>query len=727
MLTRLAGLVLPPFTFSWSVLALALSVGVGIAVLGSLVPLLASVRRPAAMLLRGEATTGVAAPRVLTRSTRWLGRWSPIVAMSFRDPFRRPLRTTLIVAASAVALSAVLASQVVDHSLRVTIADLYTRYRADAWMLTNPGVPPTYARRLEQLPPVRAAEPWTMMQGAIGSVRTDVWGVPAETVVYDPRLVAGSWLEPTWPPAVVLTANLAARVQAGVGDVVSLDLGSRRIPVRVIGVVDDESTYLGATTIGKVFVERSVLEKLLGREDRPSLYALQFWVHMPADAARVLTAVEQHERSLRPLTLLMADDRAATERVLAILTVLARAVVLVVVSVAVFGIGNALLLDISERRRELGILRSVGAESVTLAVLLAGQALVIVALAALLAFPVGIVSGTAILEVISAHLFHVPLAWGHRLEMLVLGAAVVSAGAAMLVPLVVATRIRPVEVLRYGERRRWWFALGLVVLLVASALVAVWWSRRPSETVWVVRRGDLTSSLELPGRVVALRSVAARAAYDTRVRVVAVQPGDTVEAGDIVAVLDDSPLLSRHEQAQQQLLQAEAALAQAEASGAPVETRVRAEEQRRRALDAYREATERLADKYVLAPSDGIVTEVTVTEGLLSVPVRSWRASHWRSRWGLGDGRRGRCTVSGGRKAGAHHGRCVTRLGRERDGRLVRAECEPASRGGGVPSAGSPRRWERSPAPGYDGNHAYRCCAASVGLARTRTGDPGGR
>ncbi|MCX2727352.1 efflux RND transporter periplasmic adaptor subunit [Thermomicrobium sp. 4228-Ro] len=166
-----------------------------------------------------------------------------------------------------------------------------------------------------------------------------------------------------------------------------------------------------------------------------------------------------------------------------------------------------------------------------------------------------------------------------------------------------------------SERRRWWFALGLVVLLVASALVAVWWSRRPSETVWVVRRGDLTSSLELPGRVVALRSVAARAAYDTRVRVVAVQPGDTVEAGDIVAVLDDSPLLSRHEQARQQLLQAEAALAQAEASGAPVETRVRAEEQRRRALDAYREATERLADKYVLAPSDGIVTEVTVTEG----------------------------------------------------------------------------------------------------------------
>jgi len=449
LLAGLAGLVLPSFTFSWGALALALSVGVGIAVLGSLVPLLVSVRWSAASLLHGDVRTTLVAPRALAVVTRWLGRWSPVVAMSVRDPFRRPLRTVLTVAASAVALGAVLASQLVDHSLRVTVADLYTRYRADAWMLVNPPVPPTYAHRLEQLQPVRAAEPWTMTQGAVGATRTDVWGLPADTVVYEPRLVAGEWLQPTWPPGAVLTANLAERVDVHVGDVVPLDLGRRRVPVRVVGIVDDESTYLGATTIGKVFIERRVLQSLLGQEDRPSLYALLFWEHAPARAAGALAAVEQHERSLRPLTLLMADDRAATERVLAVLTVLARAVVLVVAAVAVFGIGNALLLDISERRREIGVLRTIGAEWPTLGLLLAGEALVIVALGAVLAYPLGAISGAAVLDVVSARLFRVPLTWNPWAGVLVIAAALVAAGGAVLVPLAVATRIRPVEVLRY--------------------------------------------------------------------------------------------------------------------------------------------------------------------------------------------------------------------------------------------------------------------------------------
>ncbi|MDW8060280.1 MAG: ABC transporter permease [Thermomicrobium sp.] len=449
LLARLAGLVLPPLAVAWNTLALGLALGVSIAVSGALLPLVATVRRPAAELLRGDATVPPAAPRLLARLTGWLAGWSPVLAMSVRDPFRRPLRTALTAAASAVALAAVLASQLVDHSLRVTIADLYTRYQADAWILVNPAVPPTYAHRLQRVPPVRAAEPWTLVQGAIGPVRTDVWGVPQDTVVYRPRLVAGTWLEPSQPPSVVLTANLARRVQAQVGTVLPLDLGRRRVPVRVVGIVDDESTYLGATTLGKVFVDRQVLNTLLGREDRPALYALRFWNHAPETAGAALTTVERSERALRPLTLLMADDRAATERVLAVLTVLARLVVLVIGLAAVFGIANALLLDIAERRREFGVLRSLGAERRALVALLVGQALVVVGIGLLLALPLGTVASAAVLRVVSAELFAVPLAWELRLGVLLAGAVVLAAAAAVAVPLGVVARLRPVEVLRY--------------------------------------------------------------------------------------------------------------------------------------------------------------------------------------------------------------------------------------------------------------------------------------
>ncbi|WP_448576434.1 efflux RND transporter periplasmic adaptor subunit [Thermomicrobium sp.] len=166
-----------------------------------------------------------------------------------------------------------------------------------------------------------------------------------------------------------------------------------------------------------------------------------------------------------------------------------------------------------------------------------------------------------------------------------------------------------------SERRR--RSLLIILALVTLAVVAgLWvWLRRPNETVWVVRRGNLTASVEVPGRLVSLRTLPLRASYETRVRLLAVAPGDRVQAGDIVALLDDTPLLTRRAQVEQQLLQAEATLSQAEATDAPLEARLRAEQQRREAARAFDEVTRRLADKYVLAPSDGIVTEVLVSEG----------------------------------------------------------------------------------------------------------------
>jgi RND family efflux transporter MFP subunit len=166
-----------------------------------------------------------------------------------------------------------------------------------------------------------------------------------------------------------------------------------------------------------------------------------------------------------------------------------------------------------------------------------------------------------------------------------------------------------------SERRR--HSLLIILALVAVAVVAgLWlWIRRPSETVWVVRRDNLTASVDVPGRLIALRTLPLRASYETRVRLLAVAPGDRVRAGDIVAVLDDTPLLTRRAQAEQQLLQAEGTLSQVEATAAPLEARLRAEQQRREAARVYDEVTRQLAEKYVLAPSDGIVTELLVSEG----------------------------------------------------------------------------------------------------------------
>lgn len=448
-LARLAGLLLPPLSLPPTTLALGLASGVSIATLGAAGPILVRTWSPAARLQHEAGIQRVTLPRWLTAVTARLAERSPFLGLCLRDPFRRPLRLALTVAASTVALAALLASQTVDRSLRDAIDTLYARYRADAWFLTNPPTLPTYARHLAAVPVVRHAEPWLLTQGAIAAVRTDVWGVPRDTAVYRPHLVAGTWLLPTEPPAAVVTANLARKLAIAVGDVLPLDLAERRIPVRVVGIVDDESTYLGATALGKVFIDRGELARLLGQDGRVSLYALQFWEQVPTAAASALAHLEQRERALRPLTLLMAEDRAATERVLAVLTVLARTVVFVIGLAAILGIANALLLDVTERRREFGVLRTLGTSQRRLMALLVGYGTVVLGLGSLAALPLGLALGLWVLRLISVRLFMVPLHLDPWLLMLVVLAVVASTATSVLAPALVVARIRPVEVLRY--------------------------------------------------------------------------------------------------------------------------------------------------------------------------------------------------------------------------------------------------------------------------------------
>lgn len=159
----------------------------------------------------------------------------------------------------------------------------------------------------------------------------------------------------------------------------------------------------------------------------------------------------------------------------------------------------------------------------------------------------------------------------------------------------------------------------VIVLLVGAVLIlslaSFFYLRRPQEVIWTVQRGDLTASLEIPGKVIALRTLPVFAPYDSRVRILTVTAGDMVEVGDILAVLDEQPLRVKQQQAAQQLEQAELALYQAEVNRAPLETRLHAEQQHREAVAAFQMATERLSDKYIVSPQSGIVTEVLVSEG----------------------------------------------------------------------------------------------------------------
>jgi len=165
--------------------------------------------------------------------------------------------------------------------------------------------------------------------------------------------------------------------------------------------------------------------------------------------------------------------------------------------------------------------------------------------------------------------------------------------------------------------RRWIVGLVAFLLLIGigSALL-VRSHRARSGSIWTVQRGTLEGTIELDGRIAALHPVTVTSSIDDRVQIVAVSPGDTVQAGDILVQLDRRPIDEQIMQAKQQLEQAEAALSSTlQNTQASPDEKIRAEAQRRSAQAAYDQVRANLAKTLIVAPVDGIVTDISVGPG----------------------------------------------------------------------------------------------------------------
>ena len=110
---------------------------------------------------------------------------------------------------------------------------------------------------------------------------------------------------------------------------------------------------------------RGCLRRALQRQ-----YAQRVWT-------RHSERLEEQFRPLAPSALAAYEDRANTQNTIRILTVLLDAMVIVVAVIGVMGLVNTLVLNITERRRELGILRSIGAGGGALMRLLVSEGLVL--------------------------------------------------------------------------------------------------------------------------------------------------------------------------------------------------------------------------------------------------------------------------------------------------------------------------------------------------------------
>lgn len=448
-LTRLTGLQQPGFSIVPREAGLALLVGALVTIAATVGPALVGTGKQAAPLLRSSGVRGEYRIPLIRRVTAPLAAVSPTLAVGVRNVMRRPGRTVMTLVVVTVAVASFIATQALSRSVSTTVDELYALYGADAWVSFRQPVDGGYVRELAKHPDVIEVETWTSASGAIGSTRTDIWGMPEDDPLYSYQLVSGDWISQGNPVNVVLSKNLAEQIDASVGQARVLDVGRQPVTVRIVGIVDDSSTYLGSTTTGKVFMTTSDINRITGIGARADIFALKFRSSDPAAVDRTISSIEDRNHQYGPVAQAAYADQESARRAIDILTLMLNAMVVVVAAVGLIGIANTLIINITERRREFGVLRTLGARSSHVIAILVSEGVTLAAIGLTAGLTLGYPLAHLLVNITSAELFELTFHLSGWTVLLTFAVALLAVAAVSTLPGLAAARVRPIQVLRY--------------------------------------------------------------------------------------------------------------------------------------------------------------------------------------------------------------------------------------------------------------------------------------
>jgi putative ABC transport system permease protein len=376
--------------------------------------------------------------------------------LSIRNTFRRKGRLILTLITLTLASAIFIAVFSVRASLLLTLDDAlgYWRYdlSVDLSRLYRTGY-------LEQealtVPGVTAAEAWGFWgtrrirpNGVDGSDLLLIAPPPASTMI-EPILLEGRWLQPGDETAVVINTDvLQDEPDLKVGDTLVLEINEREVAWQVVGIVRG---VLAGPFVYANYPHFARVTRTVGR-------AAQLQVTIapsdPATQNQVARRLDDHFRrigiSVNSIET-TAANRGQAESQFQVLIVVLSSMAMLLAVVGGLGLMGTMSINVLERRREIGVMRAIGASSRSLLGIVIVEGLVIGVLSWLAGLILALPLSKALSDAVGAGFIQAELSYRFSSGGALLWLAVVLgiAAVASLLPARSAARLTVREVLAY--------------------------------------------------------------------------------------------------------------------------------------------------------------------------------------------------------------------------------------------------------------------------------------
>jgi putative ABC transport system permease protein len=365
-------------------------------------------------------------------------------------------RTSVLVGALSTAIAMMTAVGIMVGSFRQTVllwmgdqlpADLYLRPAGDPAADRHPTISPELADKIAALRGVAAIDrlreyeiSYEGMPAELGSVELRVLRSYHKADFLSGRSSADVLAELREANAVIVSEPFANKHHVQKGDAITLSLGDTKTAFRIADVFYDYSSERGA-----ILMDRNTALRYL---PDPAPSNLAIYIAPDARLESVRAEIEQASAGHRVLIFSNRDLRCEALRIFDRTFAITYALEAVAVIVAVLGVAGALLALVIDRRRELGLLRFLGAASGQVRKLIMVEA----GLLGLLATFAGVAQGFALSLILVFVINKQSFGWTIRFHwpvavllsaLTVVYAATVLAG---LYPANVAVRLNPIEV-----------------------------------------------------------------------------------------------------------------------------------------------------------------------------------------------------------------------------------------------------------------------------------------